>query len=79
MPIKDLAFFADFKRKVVKTHRHVYDYSAKIRVIFTQVRAYLLYLKTFEFVSFYTHFGMKFKQADCIFCLKLFLPNYPVF
>ena len=47
----------------------------KVRVIFTQVRAYLLCLKTFKFVSFYTHFGMKFKQADCIFCLKLFLPN----
>ena len=29
MPFKELAFFADFKRKVVKTHRHVYDYSAK--------------------------------------------------
>ena len=51
----------------------------KVRVIFTQVRAYLLCLETFEFVSFYEHFGMKFKQADCIFCLKLFLPNYPVF
>ena len=29
MLFKELAFFADFKRKVVKTQRHVYDYSAK--------------------------------------------------
>ena len=48
-------------------HTDMYMITApKVRVIFTQVRAYLLCLKTFEFVSFYTRFGMKFKQADCI-------------
>ena len=75
MPFKELAFFADFKVKWSK-HTDMYTITApKVRVIFTLVRAYLLCLKTFEFVSFYTHFGMKFKQADCIFCLKLFLQN----
>ena len=34
MPCKELAF-SDVKRKVVKTHRHVYDYSANnVRVFF---------------------------------------------
>ena len=50
MPCKELEFFADVKRKVVKTHGHVYDYSAKSYGNFSQVRAYLLSLKTFEFV-----------------------------
>ena len=53
MPFKGLAFFADAKRKVVKTHRHTIT-APKDMVMFTQVCAYLLCLKTFEFVSFYT-------------------------
>ena len=32
MPFKELALFADFKRKLIKTHKHIYDYSAKNRV-----------------------------------------------
>ena len=34
MRFKELSFFAYVKRKVVKTHRHVQDYSAKKRVFF---------------------------------------------
>ena len=45
MPFEELAFFADANRKVGKTHRHTYDYSAKSYGIFTQVRAYLLFMK----------------------------------
>ena len=52
MPFKELAFFADVKRKVVKTHKHTIT-APKALVNFTQVRAYLLCLKTFELVSFY--------------------------
>ena len=55
MPFKELAFFADVKRKVAETHRHKSTTTApKIMVFRTQVRAYLLCLKTFEFISFYT-------------------------
>ena len=53
MPFKELAFFADVKRKVAKTHKHMIT-AAKVMVIITLVRAYLLCLKTFEFVSYYT-------------------------
>ena len=53
MPFKELAFFADVKRKVVKSHRHTIT-ALKGVVIFTKVRAKLLCLKTFEFLSFYT-------------------------
>ena len=51
-PFKELAVFADIKRKVVKTQSHTI--SAPKVIVFTQVRAYSLCLKTFEFVSFYT-------------------------
>ena len=44
---------SDAKRKVAKTPRHTIT-APKVMVILTQVRAYLLCLKTFEFVSFYT-------------------------
>ena len=53
MPFKELAFFADVKRKVAKTHKHTIT-AAKVMVIITLVRAYLLHLKTFKFVSYYT-------------------------
>ena len=52
MPFKELRFFADVKRKVAKTHIHTIT-APKIMVIVTLVCAYLLCLKTFEFVSFY--------------------------
>ena len=52
MPFKELAFFADVKRKVAKTHGHTIT-APKLMVIITLVRVYLLCLKTFEFVSFY--------------------------
>ena len=59
---KELAFFADNKRKVVKTHRHTIT-APKVVVIFTQVRANVLCLKTvdlknvdFVFVSFKVFF-----------------------
>ena len=48
-----LAFFADVKRKVLKTHRHTIA-APKVMVIFRQVRACLLYFKAYEFVSCYT-------------------------
>ena len=51
MPFKELAFFADVKRKVTKTQRHIIT-APKLMVIIKLVRAYLLCLKTFEFVSF---------------------------
>ena len=47
MSFKELAFFADVKRKVFKTHRHTII--AQRLWYFTQVRAFLLCLKTFEF------------------------------
>ena len=50
LPCKELEFFADVKHKVVKTHGHIYDYSTKSYGNFSKVRAYLLCLKTFEFV-----------------------------
>ena len=53
MPFIRLAFFADVKRKVAKTHRHTIT-APKVVVIFIQVSAYLLCLKTFKFVSFST-------------------------
>ena len=53
MPFREVAFFADVKRKVAKTHRRTIT-APKLMMIITLVRAYLLSLKTFEFVSFYT-------------------------
>ena len=38
MLCKELGFFADVKRKVVKTHGHVYEYSAKSYGNFSKVR-----------------------------------------
>ena len=51
LKVKELAFFADVKPKVVKTYITMIT-APKNMVIFTQVCAYLLCLKTFEFVSF---------------------------
>ena len=53
MPFKELVFFAVVKREVVETQMHMVT-GLKFVVIFTKVRAYLLYLEIFEFVSFYT-------------------------
>ena len=52
MPFNELAFFADVKRKVAKTYKQTIT-AAKVMVIITLVRAYLLRLKTFEFISYY--------------------------
>ena len=52
MSFKELAFFADVNRKLVKTHMHTVTVP-KVMVIFTQVCAYLLCWKAFELVSFY--------------------------
>ena len=60
MPFKELAFFVDVKHEVAKTHRFSTT-APKFLVIFTQVGAYLLCLKTFEFVSFYTQ-NLKFSS-----------------
>ena len=54
IPFKEQAFFADVKHNVVKTHLWHTITAPKVMVIFTQVQAYLLSLKAFEFVSFYT-------------------------
>ena len=53
MPFKEQAFFADVKREVVETQWHTVT-APKVMAISTNVCAYLLCLKTFEFVSFYT-------------------------
>ena len=50
---KELAFFADVKREVVETQRHTAT-APKLILIFTKVRVHLLYLKFFDFISFYT-------------------------
>ena len=61
MPFNELAFFAAIKRDQNKEtclqlqHQKLYG-------IFTQVRAYLLCLKTFEFVSFCFH-ALSFQEA----------------
>ena len=60
MPFKELAFVADVKRKVAKTYRHTIT-ASKLMVIITLVCAYLLCLKTFEFVSFDTQ-NLKFSS-----------------
>ena len=57
MPFKGLAFFADVERKVAKTHRHTVT-TPKVMVIFTQVRAYLLCLKTVK-IRFILHAKIK--------------------
>ena len=53
MPFKELSFFADVKRKVVKIQRHKIT-TPNVIIIFTQVCDYLWCLKTFDFISFYT-------------------------
>ena len=47
MPFKEQAFFADVKREVVETRRQTVT-APKAMAIFTNVRAYLMCLKTFE-------------------------------
>ena len=53
MPFKELAFFADIKRKVVKNHVDIRFQRQKLGT-FLHKSVPLLYLKTFKFVSFYT-------------------------
>ena len=52
MPLKEQALFAEVKPEVVKLQRHMVT-SPKV-MVFTKVRAYILCLKTFEFVSIHT-------------------------
>ena len=53
MPFKELAFFADVKRKVAKTHGHTIT-APKLMVIITLVRAYLFVFENFR-ICFILH------------------------
>ena len=82
MPFKVVAFFDDVKRKVVKIQRHWITAPKVIVILHKSVPILLLFLKTFEFVSFHTQnklvffsICLTFGVCVCVF-LFFFFRNY---